>query len=119
VGVGTPGVSGTRGSAPAPAGPLSGRARVVLVVCATGMGLALGAVGTWTLVDPGHYSHSADGCVSLTVPNSTGGAVLHACGDQARHMCRSAFAGDDRIAVLVRPQCRSAGLGPAAVTDRR
>jgi hypothetical protein len=45
-------------------------------------------------------------------PSSTGGAVLHQCGDAARAMCRSAFAHRTKLDLLTRPQCRLAGLGP-------
>lgn len=62
---------------------------------------------------PGRYGRSAHGCVSVTVPSSTGGGILHACGAAARAMCHTAFARHDRIALLTRPQCRLAGLAPA------
>jgi hypothetical protein len=30
-------------------------------------------------------------------------------------MCKAAFAHDDKLSLLTRPQCRLAGLGPASV----
>ena len=54
---------------------------------------------------------SGDGCVTLTVANSTGGAVIHACGDHARTLCRASFTSEDRIALPTRTQCKIAGLG--------
>jgi hypothetical protein len=89
----------------------------VLLASAVVLVLGIGAVAVWAAIDPGRYSSSGQGCVTLTVPNSTGGAVLHACGDPARAMCRSAFAGSDRIAMLTRPQCDLAGLGAAVVAN--
>jgi hypothetical protein len=118
VGSGTPGITGTRGRAAPPAGPLSGRSRLVLLASAVIFLLGIGGVAVWAAHDPGRYSSSGEGCVTLTVPNSTGGAVLHACGDPARAMCRSAFAGTDRIAMLTRPQCDIAGLDAAVVKNR-
>jgi hypothetical protein len=118
LGSGTPGISGTRGLAAPPAGPLSRRSRLLLIASAVVLVLGIGAVAVWAAIDPGRYSSSGQGCVTLTVPNSTGGAVLHACGDPARAMCRSAFTGSDRIATLTRPQCEIAGLGAAVVANR-
>jgi hypothetical protein len=116
VGSGTPGMSGTRGIVTRPTGPLSRRSRIALLASALMVLAGLAAAVVWTALDPGHYSSSGQGCVTLTVPNSTGGAVLHACGDPAKAMCRSAFANADRVALLTRPQCEIAGLGAAVVT---
>jgi hypothetical protein len=114
MGSGTPGVTGTHGR-PAPvAGPLSRRTRVWLSATAALLIVGIAGVAVWATVDPGRYSSSGDGCVALTVANSTGGTVLHACGAQARTMCASAFANVDRIALMTRPQCILAGLGTAA-----
>jgi hypothetical protein len=72
------------------------------------------AVVTWAALSPGSYGGSGAGCVTVTVPSSTGGGLLHACGGDAKAMCRGAFARADKISRLVRPQCRLAGLAPAA-----
>ncbi len=88
-----------------------GIAIVVAVLLAGFAGL-----GIWAAVRPGGYGQSRAGCVTVTAPSSTGGALLHACGASARAMCRSAFTHTDQISLLTRPQCRLAGLGPAAVT---
>ena len=111
MGAGTPGMTGTSGVPPAPLEPLGRRGRLVLLATGAALLAALAGVAVWAVVDPGRYSTSGDGCVTLTVPNSTGGAVLHACGDQAGTVCRAAFASGDRIALLTRPQCEVAGLG--------
>jgi hypothetical protein len=79
----------------------------------------LAGVGVWAAVRPGSYDRSHDGCITVSVPSSTGGGLLHQCGAQARMTCRNAFAQDDRLALLTRPQCRLAGLAqpsPAAAT---
>jgi len=72
------------------------------------------AVVAWAAVSPGDYGGSRAGCVTVTVPSSTGGGLLHACGSDAKAMCRDAFARTDKISLLTRPQCRLAGLAPAA-----
>ena len=80
-----------------------------------GLVLAVSAgVGIWTAVRPGPYGPSHDGCVTITAASSTGGALVHACGSSAVAMCRAAFSHDDKLSLLTRPQCRLAGLGPAA-----
>jgi hypothetical protein len=72
------------------------------------------SAGAWAAFSPGRYGRSSDGCVNVVEPSSTGGAVLHQCGNAARAMCRSAFAHHTKLDLLTRPQCRLAGLGPAS-----
>jgi hypothetical protein len=73
---------------------------------------ALAAVGIWAATSPGNYGSSHDGCVTVTVPGSTGGALLHECGRRARSLCQSAFDHADKVSLLARPQCKLAGLAP-------
>jgi len=111
MGAGTPGMTGTSGNPVTPVAPLGPRGRMALLVAAAVLGVALAVVVVWAVADPGRYSSSGDGCVALTVANSTGGAVIHACGDHARTLCRAAFTTEDRVALLTRTQCDIAGLG--------
>jgi hypothetical protein len=74
----------------------------------------VGGVTLWGVSHPGTYGRSHDGCVTVSVPSSTGGALMHGCGGTARAMCRTAFAGHNSIELATRPQCRLAGLGPRA-----
>ena len=113
MGAGTPGTWGTHGTVSPPLGPLPRGTRIGLLLSLLAVLLVLVGVAVWAAVDPGRYTSSRDGCVSVTVPSSTGGALLHGCGDQARAMCRAAFAGSDRIALLTRPEGELAGLGPS------
>jgi len=85
--------------------------RVFAIVGALLIVLAAGA-GAWALLGPDRYGRSGHGCVNVVEPSSTGGAVLHQCGDAARVMCRNAFAQHSKLDLLTRPQCRLAGLGP-------
>jgi hypothetical protein len=64
-------------------------------------------VGAWSATDSWN---SRTGCVTVTFPSSTGGAMVHECGAKARALCKHAFHHDDRLSLLTRPQCRQAGL---------
>ena len=74
----------------------------------------LGGLGTWSILARDSYSSSGHGCVSVTVPSSTGGATLHYCGAAARSFCQTSFRSHDKISLQARPQCVLAGLAPSA-----
>jgi len=95
---------------PPPAQPVRGDKRRALAL-ALAVALVLAAVALWTAVRPDAYSQARPGCVTVTIPSATGGALLHRCGPRARAMCRAAFAHHDRLSLLTRPPCRAAGLG--------
>jgi hypothetical protein len=92
---------------------LSRRGKWVMGMIGVFLLLVLGGVGVWSAVGQGSYDQSRNGCVNLTVVSSTGGAVIHDCGAKARALCRNASSGTDKLARLLRPQCRLAGLDPA------
>ena len=94
---------------PPPAQPVRGDKRRLAVI-GLAVALILAAVAAWSAVRPGSYGQSRAGCVTVTIPSSTGGALMHGCGDNARDMCRNAFASHDRLSLLIRPSCRNAGL---------
>lgn len=95
---------------PPPAKPVRGdKRRLALIGLA--VAIVLASVAAWSAVRPGSYGQSRAGCVTVTIPSSTGGALLHECGAGARHMCRSAAGRHDRLSLLIRPSCRRAGLG--------
>jgi hypothetical protein len=98
-----------------PAEPLTRRDKRGIAIVGALVLVVFAALGVWAAVRPGGYGQSRDGCVTVTEPSSTGGALLHACGASARAMCHAAFAHGDRLSLLTRPQCRLAGLGPASV----
>jgi hypothetical protein len=85
--------------------------RIAAVVAA--ILLVLAAIAVWAAVRPGTYGTSKDGCVTVTLPSSTGGALIHQCGAQARSLCKHAYAGTGKAAALTRPQCRLAGITEA------
>jgi hypothetical protein len=94
-------------------GTVSARQKRVLAIAGSAIVLGLAGFGVWSAVAPDAYSGSAPGCVSVTVPSSTGGATFHYCGAQARSFCRAEFAApaNDQLATRARPACRQAGLG--------
>jgi hypothetical protein len=93
--------------------PLTRRGKRKLALIGGILAVVVAAIVAWAAVYPGSYGPSRAGCVTLTVPSSMGGAVLHECGAGARAMCSSAFSSSDRISLLTRPQCRLAGLASA------
>lgn len=95
---------------PPPSQPVRGDKRR-LVVIAAAIALVFAAVAVWSSAHPGRYGQSRAGCVTVTIPSTTGGALLHQCGTGARHLCRRAFRHRDRLSLLIRPPCREAGLG--------
>jgi hypothetical protein len=72
----------------------------------------IAAVAIWSAVKPGAYGASSHGCITVTLPSSTGGALIHQCGAAAKATCKHAFAAGDKVSLLTRPQCRLAGLAP-------
>ncbi len=102
-----------RGRQPNPRGEsLTSRQKRAFAIAGGLLIILAAGVGAWAALHPGSYGRSANGCVTVSEPSSTGGAVLHACGDGARAMCRRAFAQHGQLDLLTRPQCRLAGLAP-------
>jgi hypothetical protein len=83
-----------------------------LAVAAAVLVAVLAGVAIWAAVRPGSYGASRAGCVTVTLPSTTGGGLVHECGTGAKTMCRHAFAASDKVSLLARPQCRLAGLAP-------
>ena len=86
------------------------RDKRVMAAAGAAIVVLLGAVGAWAASSPGSYGRSQAGCITVSMPSTTGGALMHQCGAGARATCRSAFEHHDKIALLTRPQCRLAGL---------
>jgi hypothetical protein len=93
--------------------PLTRRDKRGMAIVGALLLLVAAGIGIWAAVRPGEYGQSHNGCITLTEPSSTGGALVHACGSTAVGMCRSAFQHGDKLSLLTRPQCRLAGLGPS------
>jgi hypothetical protein len=95
------------------AGRLTTRQKRIFAVVGALVILAFGGLGAWAAVATDTYAGSGHGCVNVTVPNSTGGATLHYCGESARAFCRQAFRSADQVSLRARPQCVLAGLNPS------
>ncbi len=96
------------------AGRLTPRQKRIFAITAVLVVLVFGGLAAWGLLANDSYGGSANGCVNLTVPNSTGGSTLHYCGAQARSFCQTSFRSQGQVALRARPQCVLAGLGPSA-----
>src|ERR1700722_12017651 len=89
--------------------PVTHRDRRVMLLAGVVLLAIFAGVGIWAAVRPGEYGASRDGCITVNVPSSTGGGLLHGCGPKARAMCRTAYAGSDATARL------GAGTPPASI----
>ena len=92
--------------------PVTRRDRRVILLAGVVLVIIFAGVGIWAALRPGEYGASRNGCVTVNVPSSTGGALLHGCGARARAMCAAAYAGRGQAAALTRAQCRLAGIPP-------
>jgi hypothetical protein len=102
-----------RGRQPNPRGEsLTARQKRVFVIVGALLIVLAASVSAWAALSPGSYGRSANGCVNVVEPSSTGGAVLHACGSKAQSLCLHAFAHHSKLDLLTRPQCRLAGIAP-------
>jgi hypothetical protein len=100
------------------AGRISARQKRIFTVAAVVVVVLFGGLAAWGATAHDTYGTSAHGCVSVTVPNSTGGAVLHYCGSRAQAFCQASFGSRDQVSLLARPQCVLAGLGVSATGPR-
>jgi hypothetical protein len=112
LGTSTPGSWPPIAATPTPATP-SRRRRVAIASVVIPLAVLVSIAG-WVAAaqDDGNSSH--EGCLTIIVASSTGGARLHACGDKARAVCRAAYTNDDKLALLSRTQCKLAGIDPPA-----
>jgi hypothetical protein len=97
---------------------ISARQKRIFAIAAVVVVALFGGLAAWGAMAHDTYGTSAHGCVSVTVPNSTGGAVLHYCGSPAQAFCQASFGSRDQVSLLARPQCVLAGLGESATGPR-
>ena len=91
---------------------LSPRGKWIVGMIGVGVLVIFAAVGLWSGLHRGSYDQSRNGCINLSLVSSTGGAVVHACGGQARAICRTAYAHTGSQSRLTQAQCKLAGIGP-------
>jgi hypothetical protein len=99
------------------AGSLTPRQKRVFAIIGVLVILVLGGLGLWGALAHDSYGASANGCVNVNLPSSTGGSTLHYCGSQARAFCVTAFASPGQISQRARPQCVLAGLKPSSAAS--
>ena len=92
--------------------PATRRDKRVLLVTGLLVLAIFAGVGIWAAVRPGSYGASGHGCITVNLPSSMGGSLVHGCGDRARQMCRNAYAGHGAADRLTARQCQLAGLAP-------
>ncbi|MEP7023078.1 MAG: hypothetical protein ABJB47_04575 [Actinomycetota bacterium] len=89
----------------------AGRRRWSIAIAALVVAVLIGGSALWAAVSPGSYGKSQNGCVTASVPSTTGGGLVHACGKRAKTLCQLSFTKHDQISLALRPECRLAGLG--------
>ena len=87
-----------------------GRRQARILAAVAGV-LAAAAVAVLIAALAGTATKRQPGCVNVTVPSSTGGATLHACGGKAAALCRSQAGHTDAAARAAAAECRRAGYG--------
>jgi len=93
---------------------LGSRQKRVFAIVGAAFLLLLCGFAVWGELSHDKYGASANGCVNVNVPSSTGGSTLHYCGAQARSFCQTEFTSNDQIAKRARPQCLLAGIKPSS-----
>ena len=88
---------------------MSPRAKRLLIVISVVIGVLVVAGSVWGGLSADKFGSSANGCVNLNVPGSTGAELIHKCGGDAKAFCKVAYATNDHVAQLARPQCEAAG----------
>jgi hypothetical protein len=94
------------------AGRLTPRQKRIFAIAAVVVIVVFGGLTAWGLLAHDSYGTSGNGCVNVTVPNTTGGSIVHYCGSQARSFCQASFRSQDQVSLRARPQCVLAGLAP-------
>ena len=92
--------------------PATRRDKRVLLVTGVVVLAIFAGVGIWAALRPGSYGASGHGCITVNLPSSMGGSLVHGCGNRARQMCRDAYAGRGTAARLTAAQCQLARIAP-------
>ncbi len=96
--------------------PMSRRQKRGLAISLAVLLLAVVGATAFAIASHDSFGTSGNGCVSLTVASSLGGAELHQCGRAARALCEAAQTANDPVSRELRPQCVLAGYGPRRPT---
>ena len=89
----------------------TGRERLLVRILLVALGIAVVAAIVVAIATSGGSSKSgtAEGCIRVEVPSTTGGAVVNPCGAAAAQFCRGPVAHDPSLRGVALPQCREAG----------
>lgn len=86
------------------------RRKLLIVLGSCVVAVAVGLT-VWQLTGtPSNYGSSGNGCVNVMLPSSTGGGLQHACGDQARVWCDTAYQQNNSPNREIQKQCALAGF---------
>src|SRR2546430_11905068 len=92
---------------------ISPRQKRIFAVAAVLVVVLFGGLAAWGATAHDTYGTSGHGCVSVTVPNSTGGGVPHYFGAKAQAFFPTAFPSRDPGSLRAPPPCVLARLGPS------
>ena len=90
--------------------PVTRRDKRIIMTIGAVIVVVLAGVGIWAAAAPGSYGASSHGCITVNLPSTMGGSLVHACGGKAARLCADAYAGTGLAPRLFRPQCRLAGI---------
>jgi hypothetical protein len=85
----------------------------MIIICAVIVAAGIGG-GIYGAVSSDSLQNSSNGCISLNIPGSIGGQMLHECGSQAKTTCHFAYAHSDSVSLAERTACGQASLRPPA-----
>jgi hypothetical protein len=94
---------------------LSPRQKRILLIVGAAIAVAAIAGCVWGARAPDKYATSSHGCVNVTVTGSTGGELIHVCGDDAKAFCRTAYKSTASNSRAIQAQCADAGWTRAKV----
>src|SRR5207247_9023553 len=92
---------------------VSPRQKRIFAVAAVVVVVLFGGLAAWGATAHDTYGTSGHGCVSVTVPNSTGGAGLHYRGAQAHAVLPASFPSRGPVPPRARPPGVRARRSPA------
>jgi hypothetical protein len=94
---------------------MSRRQKRILLIIGVAVIVAAIAASVWGALAPDQYTRSANGCVNVNVASSTGGGVVHVCGNDAKAFCRTAYQSSTPSSRAAQVQCADAGWTRAKV----
>ena len=94
---------------------LSRRQKRILLIIGAAVAVAAIVGCVWGALTPDKFATSAHGCVNVKSSGSTGGGLIHVCGNDAKSFCRTAYLSAAPSERAVQVQCADAGWTRARV----